>query len=146
VSRGEEDRERLADLATAVQDMEQQLSTVWPPLRELHARRSEAISRTLWVVARHYLAGRTGTDALDIGPDGLVTEACLDSLPPGHVSAIAGRAMAMRHPSRDQEKNSPAPSPSGSNRKPSTSTTATKPRPADGTSAASTSTATPHVH
>lgn len=145
-SRGEEDSARLGQLATAVQDMEQQLSTVWPPLRDLHARRSEAISQTLWVVARHYLAGWNGPNPLAMGGDGLVTEACLDSLPPGHVSAIAGKAMAMRHPSRDQEKNSAAPSPSGSSPKPSTSTTATKRPRAAGTSAASTSSTIPAVH
>lgn len=143
----EADPARLADLATAVQDMEQQLSKVWPPLRELHARRSEAISQTLWIVARHYLGGWCRIErSFETGPDGLVTEACLDSLPPGHVGAIAGKAMSMRHPSKDQEKNSAAPSRSGSSRKPLTSTTATKRRPAAGMSEASTTTPIPAVH
>lgn len=137
---------RLEELAVAVAEVEKQLAPVWPPLRELHAKRVEALSAILWIVARHYLAGWNGANPLEMGGDGLVTEACLDSLPPGHVTAIAGKAMAMRRPSKDQEKNSPAPSRSGSNPKPSTSTTATKrPRKA-GTSAASTSTATPAVH
>lgn len=142
-----EEAERLAGLSAAVQDMETQLSAVWPPLRDMHAKRVETLSAILWIVARHYLAGWCRIDlSFEAGADGLITEACLDSLPPGHVSAIAGKAFSMRHPSREQEKNSAAPSRSGSNRKRSTSTTATKRRPAAGTSAASTSTQTPAVH
>lgn len=140
----EVDPEGLTAAAQAVASIEAQLSALWPPLAELHAQRAEAGNLSLWIRARHYLAGWEAVRAQwEIGPDGLVTEAALDRLPLGHVVAIGAQALAMRWPDPEQEANLKSPSPSPSIPTHSTSRRATPRRQKAGGSAASTTTPIP---
>lgn len=144
---GDPGHEDLLRTAAQVAQVEAQLAPVWPPLGDLLAERVMAIEMSLFLAAQHHLAGWRGEGLPPFEMEnGIATAECLDRLPPGHVAAIGGRALALRRVDASAAKNSASPSRSSSRRP--TSTAASRPRKEGrkakrGSSSASASSATP---